>query len=198
MKTIFIFILSVYALNSYSFINDSSYLTSNFKLIDRLNEIIESEEINNDRKKCGFLRPCFSDYISKAIRLNRDSELKAIKYINYKINSVIRYSTDLERYNVEEHWATPSETFRNRSGDCEDYAIVKYIALLKIGISADRMRFLVLSSNEGQNHAVLAIDTNSGVLVLDNNFHDIIGINSKDFVNSYKILFNFDHENLYY
>jgi predicted transglutaminase-like cysteine proteinase len=60
-----------------------------------------------------------------------------------------------------DHWKTPTETLAE-GGDCEDYAILKFYALLDLGVPNDNMRILVM-----QDHAVLAVRLDDWV-ILDN------------------------------
>lgn len=78
------------------------------------------------------------------------------------------YRRDIDNYGVADYWTTPAE-FINKSGDCEDYAIVKYFALKQLGISQDNMRLVVLRDLiRNIDHAVLVVYWNNNVYVLDN------------------------------
>ncbi len=77
------------------------------------------------------------------------------------------YKEDQELYGRSEYWATPSE-FMARSGDCEDYSIVKYFALRALGFSQNEMRIVILMDEiRGIGHAVLAIYEKDEILILD-------------------------------
>jgi predicted transglutaminase-like cysteine proteinase len=45
-----------------------------------------------------------------------------------------RYKPDDQNYGQRDYWATPLE-FLRRSGDCEDYAIAKYVTLRELGFA---------------------------------------------------------------
>jgi len=78
------------------------------------------------------------------------------------------YILDISRYNVAEYWATPIE-FMKLSGDCEDYSITKFYALLELGWDNDDMRIVALVNKiSGTGHAVLAVRFGDDYLVLDN------------------------------
>ncbi len=53
--------------------------------------------------------------------------------INRAINMSIRPVSDMVQYGVEDYWASPLTSIGNRAGDCEDYAIAKYVALEEWG-----------------------------------------------------------------
>lgn len=79
-----------------------------------------------------------------------------------------RYRTDSANYEVSDYWSSPAEFF-SRSGDCEDYAIAKYVTLRQMGFSADQLRLVVVQDlNQNQAHAVLAAYVDGEVFILDN------------------------------
>lgn len=78
------------------------------------------------------------------------------------------YRTDMDVYRVEDYWATPEE-FMKRSGDCEDYAITKLFALLKLGVPPEVLRIVALRDTiRGLGHAILVVYDEGNAYVLDN------------------------------
>jgi predicted transglutaminase-like cysteine proteinase len=76
---------------------------------------------------------------------------------------------DTNTYGKEEYWATPEEFVRNNGGDCEDYAVVKYMALRNFGVSAENMwMLLVYDRGRSAYHAVLAVYAGDRLFMLDN------------------------------
>ncbi|MDE2428876.1 MAG: transglutaminase-like cysteine peptidase, partial [Burkholderiales bacterium] len=60
-------------------------------------------------------------------------------------------------WGVPDYWATPVEFVASWGGDCEDYAIAKYMALKELGIPVERLRITyVRATNIGETHMVLA------------------------------------------
>lgn len=45
----------------------------------------------------------------------------------------IKYIDDLEKWGIEDYWQSPSETLESKTGDCEDYAILAYACMKKLG-----------------------------------------------------------------
>lgn len=88
-----------------------------------------------------------------------------------KVNSLFNvypYTEDIDTYKVEDYWATPPEFLKN-SGDCEDYAIIKWNALLQLGIQEKAMRILVVVDTlRGIGHAVLLVQHGKEIYLLDN------------------------------
>lgn len=85
-----------------------------------------------------------------------------------------KYKADKENYGTGDHWATPAE-FLSKGGDCEDFAIIKFLSLRYLGFSPDSIRIVVLVDTKLRlPHAVLTVDMNNDVLVLDNQTNEII------------------------
>jgi predicted transglutaminase-like cysteine proteinase len=80
----------------------------------------------------------------------------------------IPYVDDKDNYGKNDYWATPYE-FLTQGGDCEDYAIAKYMALKSLGVSEDRMRIAIVHDLVKKiPHAILIVYTEEGAMVLDN------------------------------
>ena len=89
--------------------------------------------------------------------------------INRAINLAIRPMSDLAQFGEEDVWSSPLVTFYRGAGDCEDYAIAKYVALRMAGIPADDLRIVVLSDViRREGHAVAAVRLDGRWLILDN------------------------------
>lgn len=89
--------------------------------------------------------------------------------INRAVNLLIRPLSDKEQYGVDDLWATPLMTFASGAGDCEDYAIAKYVALREAGIAESDVRLVVVRDNSVHDyHAVTAVRDNGRWLILDN------------------------------
>ena len=66
------------------------------------------------------------------------------------------------------YWESPFE-FLRYGGQCQDYAIAKYLLLRAAGVPADQMRMVVLRDAAiGLDHAVLAVYVDGEPLLLDN------------------------------
>ncbi len=65
-----------------------------------------------------------------------------LKLINDFINRHIVFDDDISVWQQSDYWATPLETIGQGRGDCEDFAIIKYISLRQAGIPAARLRLI--------------------------------------------------------
>jgi len=89
--------------------------------------------------------------------------------INRAINLAIRPMSDLAQYGEIDVWNSPLVTLDRGAGDCEDYAIAKFVALRLAGIAADDLRIVVMRDMiQGEDHAVAAARLDGQWLMLDN------------------------------
>jgi predicted transglutaminase-like cysteine proteinase len=88
--------------------------------------------------------------------------------VNAIVNAV-PYRTDLENYGVADRWSTPLELF-SRGGDCECFAIAKYLLLRDAGgLAPVAMRLAALAATPTREaHAVLAVWVGRDFAILDN------------------------------
>jgi predicted transglutaminase-like cysteine proteinase len=78
--------------------------------------------------------------------------------------SPIRPMDDLHHYGRSEYWTIPKDGY----GDCEDYALAKRAALIRLGYPMAALRIAVVRMPSGEGHAVLTVVTDRGDYVLDN------------------------------
>lgn len=103
---------------------------------------------------------------------NRMTQLRQIhQYINEAW-----YITDQRNYDLPDYWATPRQFFE-RDGDCEDYAIAKYMSLRALGWKREHLRIVVLQNLDlGIVHAVLVAYDDGKAWVLDNEFKQLVAV----------------------
>ena len=95
--------------------------------------------------------------------------LSLLLAINRAVNESLQEKTDLEQWGEVERWSTPLETFDTGYGDCEDYAIAKYVALKRLGVRDENLGIVLIETNiTNENHAILAVGA-SGTRYLLNN-----------------------------
>jgi predicted transglutaminase-like cysteine proteinase len=89
--------------------------------------------------------------------------------INRAINLAIRPMSDLAQYGETDVWAAPLLTLGRGAGDCEDYAIAKYMALRQAGVAAGDLRIVIMRDTiRAEDHAVAAARLDGHWLMLDN------------------------------
>jgi predicted transglutaminase-like cysteine proteinase len=94
---------------------------------------------------------------------------------NRSVNQAIRYMSDFTQYGEVDQWSAPLATFATGKGDCEDYAIAKYVALTESGFPHEDLR-LVLGRDRAirQDHAVLTARLGGHWLILDSRRSELI------------------------
>lgn len=98
-----------------------------------------------------------------------------------------RYIKDRDNWHVEDYWETPGEFFE-RSGDCEDYAIVKFMSLRALGFDNTQLRLVAVKDmNLGVGHAITLAEVNGDTLLLDNQIKRVIEATS---VRHYKPIYS--------
>lgn len=99
--------------------------------------------------------------------------LELLSAVNLYINRT-SYIVDPVNWGVPDYWSTPDEFFL-RSGDCEDYAISKFITLKRLGVDTTKMRIAVVQDeNLRAAHAVLTVDLDGTYHILDNQVDTVL------------------------
>jgi predicted transglutaminase-like cysteine proteinase len=89
--------------------------------------------------------------------------------INRAINLAIRPMSDLAQYGEIDVWSSPLATLARGAGDCEDYAIAKFVALQLAGVAPDDLRIVIMRDIiRGEDHAVATARLDGRWLTLDN------------------------------
>jgi predicted transglutaminase-like cysteine proteinase len=89
--------------------------------------------------------------------------------INRAVDLAIKPVSDEKQWGESDRWSDPFETLSSERGDCEDYAILKYTALLEAGFAKEALKIVVWKSRLPQeDHAVLAVRVDDQWLILDN------------------------------
>ncbi len=97
--------------------------------------------------------------------------------INHYMNTR-RYITDPRNWGVRDYWATLGE-FMAKFGDCEDYAIAKFLSLKRLGWTDDELRIAAVKDlNLKVGHAVLIVYHAGKTWVLDNQIKRVVETNS--------------------
>jgi predicted transglutaminase-like cysteine proteinase len=94
---------------------------------------------------------------------------------NRAVNAAIRYVSDLSQHGELDRWSAPLATFATAKGDCEDYAIAKYVALREAGFPQEDLRVVLVRDRAvRQDHAVLAAHLEDRWLILDNRRSELL------------------------
>jgi predicted transglutaminase-like cysteine proteinase len=78
-------------------------------------------------------------------------------------------TSDQAQWGVADHCSPPFETLQTHRGDCGDYAIVKYVALLQAGLPPHDVKIVILRILlQKEDHAAVAARVDGRWLILDN------------------------------
>ena len=80
---------------------------------------------------------------------------------------------DPVNWGQKDYWATPLE-FMAKFGDCEDYAIAKFMSLRRLGWKTSKCVVAVKDLNLKVGHAILVVYLDDKVYVLDNQIKQVI------------------------
>jgi len=90
--------------------------------------------------------------------------------INRQWNLFVTYKPD----SLQDHWQSPTETIKLKTGDCEDISIAKMLdPAIRKSIPTDQLRLSYVHTPAGVPHMVLIIGKGENALVLDNLFDEI-------------------------
>jgi predicted transglutaminase-like cysteine proteinase len=86
----------------------------------------------------------------------------------------VPYVSAVQNWHDPDHWETPYE-FLARGGQCQDYAIAKFMALAASGMPQSALRFVVVHDRAtATDHAVTVVYLDGKALVLDNQTSKIV------------------------
>jgi predicted transglutaminase-like cysteine proteinase len=112
-------------------------------------------------------------FLDSIRHLSATSRREQIERVNRYFNN-IRYITDIRNWNMEDYWATPQQ-FVIHDGDCEDYAISKYMSLRALGYTVEELRIVVVEDlNLNVGHAILAVYIGGEGYILDNQIRRVV------------------------
>lgn len=87
------------------------------------------------------------------VGLENLDDLEKLNRVNQFFQNNVRFKSDQALWNASDYWATPMETLAKGFGDCEDYAIAKYISLRFAGIDDAKLRLIYVRARMGGAHS---------------------------------------------
>ena len=122
---------------------------------------------DGDRERC--VSPAALQFLAIVdIARARDGRAR-LGEINRAVNLAIHPMRDLAQYGQIDVWSSPLVTFASGAGDCEDYAIAKFVALRLAGIQPEDLRIVIMRDTiRGEDHAVAMARLDGHWLALDN------------------------------
>jgi predicted transglutaminase-like cysteine proteinase len=81
----------------------------------------------------------------------------------------------MKQWRIPDHWSSPLETLNTGRGECKDYAIVKYVALLDAGIRSEDLKLVIVHDLlRNEDHAVAVTRVEGKWIVLDNRWFALV------------------------
>ena len=130
-------------------------------------ELVQLALCDGDRDGC--VSPAALQFLA-IVDAAREREGRArFGEINRAINLAVRAMSDLAQYGEIDVWTSPLVTLTRGAGDCEDYAIAKFVALRLAGVSPEGLRIVIVhDAARGEDHAIAAAKLDGRWLTLDN------------------------------
>jgi len=106
------------------------------------------------------------------------TDQQRLEFVN-RLSNQVPFEVDQSHWGMNEYWATPAEFVASNGGDCDDYAISKFFALIELGMAPEKLRMTYVRSLHAQgitHHMVLAYYAlpDAEPLVLDNLVDEIL------------------------
>ena len=110
------------------------------------------------------------DYQNTILSYKNKTKNVQLNKVNLYLNQLLpQYDSVIQK--KEDYWASPKEFLNSGFGDCEDYVIIKYFSLLKLGFDKNKLYFTVVEEQYTKGyHMVLSYFKDSGKspFILDN------------------------------
>lgn len=154
--------------------SDLTAFTKWLGVLERSAAEIDGPAFESGRCKANSRFSCFEDEEATMLAEARELPLaQQLDAVNQFVNR-ITYVEDLANWGTSDYWASPKE-FYQHNGDCEDFAIAKFMLLKRLGADPAKMRLVILKDmNLGIDHAVLMVETDEGRMILDNQFAAVL------------------------
>jgi len=122
------------------------------------------------------------DYQKNIKSFQKYKKIKQLNKVNLYLNQLLPQYDDVIQ-KKEDYWASPKEFLITGYGDCEDYVIIKYFTLLKLGFDKEKLFFTTVNEKFlGSYHMVLSYFKNQekSPLILDNLSFKIMTLKQRD------------------
>jgi predicted transglutaminase-like cysteine proteinase len=155
----------------------------------------EQLTLNRCRTDAEACPPHAAQFLRLVGAVNAKSGRARLEEANRAVNMAIRYVSDYSQHGEADRWSAPLASFATARGDCEDYAIAKYVALREAGIARENLQLVLVRDRAvRQDHAVLAARLDDRWLILDNRQSPLIEDSN---ASSFTPLFAINHDGVH-
>lgn len=179
-----------------SFFNTKETRSSNLKPFTKWLSVLEryaKERSEAEATQCNPKHTIACNYAQwKAFleTLRGKDKMTQIVEVNARMNGA-KYTTDPANWGESDYWSSPAE-FMTKFGDCEDFAIVKYLSLRQLGFPERDLRIVAVEDlNLKVGHAILVVFLSGNSYVLDNQIKTVIETSK---VRHYKPVFSINKD----
>lgn len=162
-----------------SFFNSKETESTNLKPFKKWNDALyrfskeKAAQAKGGCKSTKLTKCHYNNWMTYIGKQKGKDKLTLIKEINARMNKA-KYISDSNNWGQKDFWATPSE-FMAKFGDCEDYAIIKYISLRMLGFKENEIRVVAVKDlNLKVGHAILVAFVDGKTYVLDNQIKQVV------------------------
>lgn len=162
-----------------SFFNSMETASTNLKPFKKWNQALarfSKEKAEQEKGDCKStkLNKCNYDNWMKFLKKQRGKDkLTLLSVINNRMNKA-KYILDKDNWGVKDYWASPGE-FMVKFGDCEDFAIIKFLSLRMLGFKEEELRVVAVKDlNLKIGHAVMIAFVGGKTYVLDNQIKQVV------------------------
>jgi predicted transglutaminase-like cysteine proteinase len=161
-----------------SFLRSVETRSTNLSQFKRWHAVLNrsaEEAVRVERTNCRFAGTAacsYKEWLQFLHRLHGASKWEQLVAVNAYMNAR-PYVADDKNYGMQDYWASPGE-FLARSGDCEDFAIAKFLSLKQLGWSDDELRIVAVKDHKlGEGHAILVAYFGGKIWLLDNQLEHV-------------------------
>lgn len=151
------------------------------------NSALAGQSCNSDNAtKCAY--DAWWRFLAGLRDKSRRHQLVAVnRYMNAR-----EYVSDRRNWGISDYWATPGE-FLTGNGDCEDYAIAKFMSLKALGWRNEDLRVVAVKDhNRGAGHAVVVAYHGGETWLLDNQIEDVVATGQ---IRHYEVVYSINEHN---
>ena len=168
-------------LSNYSLMHKLFLLLFSSLLLAQTYPSFSKQELRQIEKKDKIAKNRIVYYEKNIKNLKNKSKKEQLKKINFQLNRLLpQYDSIINK--KEDNWATPKEFLRIGYGDCEDYVIIKYYSLIRLGFNEKKLFLTVVKEKyKGGLHMVLSYfhKKDKAPLILDNLSFKILDLKTR-------------------
>ena len=162
-----------------SFFNSKEIRSKNLKPFKKWTNALkryskEKASLKGGNCSAGQFNTChYKKWIKFLKKIIKKDKFTQVKMVNAYMNRV-KYTRDQRNWGKKDYWATPGQ-FMAKFGDCEDYAIAKFLSLRLLGFKDSDLRVVAVKDlNLKVGHAVLVVKVKGKALLLDNQIKQVV------------------------